>query len=213
MGAFVQREPQKETHMINRRSMLAGLAATALVLAACGGDDDSSDTTEAAAGGEATITIENAWARNSPMMATAGAAYLDITSSVDDALVGASVDASIAGTVEIHETTMAEGDMSDDTMAMSDDTMAMSDDTMAMSDDTMAMSDDTMGGAGAMTMRPVDQIELPAGETVNLKPGGYHVMLLDLAAPLEVGQTFDLTLTFGSGATQTVSVEVREEAP
>jgi copper(I)-binding protein len=192
--------------MINRRSVLAGLAASALVLAACGGDDEGSSDTSAA--GEATITVEKAWARNSPMEVSNGAAYMEITSSVDDTLVGASVDPSIAATVEIHETVMAEGDMSDTTMAGGD----MSDTTMAeggMSDTTMAEG----GMSGAMTMRPINELALPAGETVQLKPGGYHIMLIDLVAPLEVGQTFDLTLSFGSGATKSVSVEVREEAP
>ena len=39
-------------------------------------------------------------------------------------------------------------------------------------------------------------IELPAGQTVELKPGGYHVMLLDLKAPLEKGSTVPMTLVF-----------------
>ncbi len=46
-----------------------------------------------------------------------------------------------------------------------------------------------------------------------LAPGGLHIMLLDLAKPLELGETFTITLTFESGATQDVTVEVREEAP
>ena len=47
-----------------------------------------------------------------------------------------------------------------------------------------------------MTMRPVESIELPAGKTVKLEPGGYHIMLLDLVKPLEVGEKIELTLTF-----------------
>ena len=107
--------------MITRRTLLAGCSAAVLVLAACGGDDDAGPSTEAPA--EQEITIEGAWARTSPAMTTAGAAYMVITSSVDDTLVGASVDASIAADAQIHETVMAEGEMSEDTMAMSDDTM------------------------------------------------------------------------------------------
>ncbi len=194
--------------MMNRRSVLAGLAAASLVLAACGGDDDTSSpdtgTDTGAPAAEATITVEKAWARNSPMEVTNGAAYMEITSSVADTLVGASVDSSIAASVEIHETVMAEGGMSEG--GMSDTTMAGG----GMSGG--GMSDTTMAGggmSGAMTMRPIEELALPAGETVELKPGGYHIMLIDLVAPLEVGQT----LTFGSGATKTVSVEVREEAP
>lgn len=183
----------------HRSALVAGLAATALVLGACGGDDggssDTSGPTDVTSGPtetdapseDATFVIENAWARNSPAMTTAGAAYMDITASANDTLVGASVDASIAGTVEIHEVVPVEE-----------------------TDDT-GMTSETM--EGGMVMRPVDEIALPAGEVVNLMPGGYHVMMLDLVAPLEIGQTFELTLEFGSGATQTVEVEVLEEAP
>ena len=43
--------------------------------------------------------------------------------------------------------------------------------------------------------RAVAGLELPAGKAVELKPGGYHVMLLDLKAPLNAGDTVPLTLT------------------
>jgi copper(I)-binding protein len=45
-----------------------------------------------------------------------------------------------------------------------------------------------------MQMRTVRGLDLPAGKPVELKPGGYHVMLLDLKAPLAAGSTVDLTL-------------------
>src|SRR5438045_4093265 len=47
-----------------------------------------------------------------------------------------------------------------------------------------------------MTMNAVDRIALPAGKAVELKPGGYHVMLFDLARPLKQGEILPLTLTF-----------------
>ena len=191
---------------MNRRTFLTAAVAlgttASLVLAACGDDTDEAASTTAAAAAttaaeatEATITVSGQWARNSPMMATAGAAYMTVTSSADDALVKASVDPSVAGTVELHETRMVEGGMTDTTMAGMDTT------------------ETTMPGMGAMEMVPVDKIELPAGEAVALAPGGLHIMLLDLAKPLELGETFTITLTFESGATQDVTVEVREEAP
>ena len=37
---------------------------------------------------------------------------------------------------------------------------------------------DVVDGAGMAAMKPVDQVELPAGDTVEFKPGGYHVMLM-----------------------------------
>ena len=47
-----------------------------------------------------------------------------------------------------------------------------------------------------MKMRAVPTLDLPAGKTVELKPGGYHVMLLDLKAPLAKGASVPLTLVF-----------------
>ena len=47
-----------------------------------------------------------------------------------------------------------------------------------------------------MKMRAVPVLELPAGKTVELKPGGYHVMLMDLKAALPKDSTVPLTLLF-----------------
>ena len=47
-----------------------------------------------------------------------------------------------------------------------------------------------------MKMRAVPGLDLPAGKAVELKPGGYHVMLMDLKAPLKKDTTIPLTLVF-----------------
>lgn len=47
---------------------------------------------------------------------------------------------------------------------------------------------------GVMKMRAVDALALPPGETVALEPGGYHVMLLDIARPLKAGERVGLVL-------------------
>jgi copper(I)-binding protein len=63
---------------------------------------------------------------------------------------------------------------------------------------------------GVMKMRPVaGGIEIPAGGSAVLAPGGLHVMLMGLAAPLEEGARFPLTLTFKRAAPLTVEVPVR----
>jgi copper(I)-binding protein len=50
---------------------------------------------------------------------------------------------------------------------------------------------------GIMRMRALENgLELPAGKTVELKPGGFHVMLMDLKAPLAKDSTVPLTLVF-----------------
>lgn len=53
-------------------------------------------------------------------------------------------------------------------------------------------------------------IELPARGQVELKPGGYHIMLIGLTRDLNVGEKFPVTLQFASGATLTVEAEVRQ---
>jgi hypothetical protein len=49
---------------------------------------------------------------------------------------------------------------------------------------------------GVMRMRPVDAVEVPAGGEAVLEPGGLHVMLIGLKAPLEEGDSFALRLVF-----------------
>jgi copper(I)-binding protein len=181
---------------MNRRSLISLALGTALLLGACGSDSsDTTDTTGPTA--EPGITVEGAWARTSPMMASAGAAYMTLTSSVDDRLTGVAVDAGIAATVELHETVMA-GDMGG----------GMTGDTTGDMSGSMPVSTEP-----TMMMQPVDGIDLPAGTAVELKPGGYHVMLLDLVAPLEMGQTFTITLTFEQAGSVEVPVTVGDAAP
>ena len=69
-----------------------------------------------------------------------------------------------------------------------------------------------------MRMRQVKEIALPAGKAVELKPGGYHVMLMDLKQPLKAGEQVPLTLTFegaakGKTITKQVQATVQSLAP
>lgn len=60
-----------------------------------------------------------------------------------------------------------------------------------------------------MKMKAIDRLPLPAGKSVDLKPGGYHVMLFDLKAPLKEGDVVPLTLTFEDKAGKKSTVEVK----
>lgn len=189
-------------------AVAVSLAATTL-LSGCGDDDDtaSTDTTQTTAATESTdaaapadgIEVAAAWARTSPAMTTRGAIYMELTNGTDadDALIGASVDASIAGTVELHETTSdgGEGMEGED------------------SGDGMEAPDSTEEGTGMMSMSPVEEIAVPAGETVVLEPGGFHIMLLDLVEPLELGTTVEVTLTFAEAGEVVVTADVLDAAP
>jgi copper(I)-binding protein len=152
--------------------LVALVGALSLGASACSSDTESVDTTLPA---ETTFTVDGAWARTSPMESTVGAAYMNITASADDALVGASVDMSVAMMTQVHETTTA--------------------------------------ADGSMGMQEIASIPMVAGTPLVLEPGGYHIMIMELVAPLKVGTSFTVTLTFESGATTTVEVPVLNEAP
>lgn len=59
-----------------------------------------------------------------------------------------------------------------------------------------------------MRMRHVKDIPVPAGGSVSLKPGGYHVMLMGLTRKLKEGETFPLTVMFDNGSKQQVTVKI-----
>jgi copper(I)-binding protein len=66
----------------------------------------------------------------------------------------------------------------------------------------------TMEG-GVMRMRPVQAIELPAGKTVELKPGGYHVMLMQMPRALKEGETVPVTLVVEGRDGKRQNIEVK----
>lgn len=72
---------------------------------------------------------------------------------------------------------------------------------------TMAMDGDVM------RMRQVESIEVPAGQVVELKPGGLHIMFMGLKAPLKVGTEFPATLRFAKAGDVKVTVTVQAVAP
>lgn len=62
---------------------------------------------------------------------------------------------------------------------------------------------------GTMEMRAVEALPLPAGRTVELKSGGYHVMLMGLAKPLGKGDVVPITLTVEGAGAKRSTVEVK----
>ncbi|TVP91538.1 MAG: copper chaperone PCu(A)C [Pseudomonadaceae bacterium] len=63
---------------------------------------------------------------------------------------------------------------------------------------------------GLMKMRELPEVEIAAGEQVEFKPGGYHVMLFNLQQPLDAGTEFPLTLTFANAGEIEVNVHVED---
>lgn len=123
------------------------------------------------------IEVEGAWARPSPKMAGAGAAYMVLKNGGNEADRLLSAETRVAEAVELHESFMDENDV--------------------------------------MKMRPVEggAIEVPAGGQVELKPGGLHIMIINLAEPLETGTTIPLALTFEKSGKIEVEVAVSDEPP
>jgi copper(I)-binding protein len=64
---------------------------------------------------------------------------------------------------------------------------------------------------GVMKMRAVPRIDLSAGKTVTLKPGGYHIMLMGLKQQLKAGDRVPLTLQIEGRDGKVENVEVRAE--
>lgn len=187
--------------MIRPRNLAAALLLVApLTLVACG--DDSDDTTESPSSTvvDESPTVLEPWARASADGQKNGAAYMVIRGGESaDRLIAATVSTDIAARAEIHETVMADADGTD----------SQADGDMGTGGNGMSSNGGDHGSGGAMTMREVEAIEIPAGEEVALEPGGYHVMLMELVEPLVAGDTFDLTLTFENAGDVTVTVEVR----
>ena len=62
-----------------------------------------------------------------------------------------------------------------------------------------------------MRMRAIPKLDLPAGQTVELKPGGYHVMLIDLKAPLKKGDMVPVKLKVQGKDGKPAEIEVKAE--
>jgi copper(I)-binding protein len=62
---------------------------------------------------------------------------------------------------------------------------------------------------GVARMRPLEAIEVPPGQRVELAPKGTHLMLMGLDGPLVAGQSFPVTLRFAEAGERTVSVLVK----
>jgi copper(I)-binding protein len=67
---------------------------------------------------------------------------------------------------------------------------------------------ESLSDNGIMKMRPVSGIDVPAGATVKLVPGGYHIMLMGLKHALVAGESIQLTLTFAKAGQVTTTATI-----
>jgi hypothetical protein len=64
--------------------------------------------------------------------------------------------------------------------------------------------------SGMTGMHPIDHLDIHAGETVQLKPGGYHLMIMGLKSELTVGGTLELDLVFENAGKVVVQAEIKQ---
>jgi hypothetical protein len=68
----------------------------------------------------------------------------------------------------------------------------------------------SMQDGGIMKMHAVAGVTVEPGHTTELKPGGYHVMLLELSQPLKEGDSFPMTLMFEKAGSIQVTVKIEK---
>lgn len=74
----------------------------------------------------------------------------------------------------------------------------------------------SMAGGGMTTMRPLDEVAIPAGEETRFAPGGRHLMLFDVDPAITPGTAIPLRFGLASGATmeaEAKTVAAGEDAP
>ncbi len=202
--------------------ILTAIVCCGALLAACSSDDSSSDS----------VAVNDVWTRVTAPTATMGAVYMNLESADGDRLVSASVPSDVAGKTEIHETTGSHSGMDAESDADMDPGTTMeggiavepADDSEGDMESEGSMDGESGDGSmegmdsesgdmpeAMMGMRQLeDGLELPAGEEVSLEPGGYHVMLLELAQPIAEGDTIQVTLVFENAGEVQVEAEARE---
>jgi len=180
------------------------LIAVALSAVACGDDDDDAAPPTAATQPAATqaatapaeetppsasITVEGAWARKAPSgMGNGG---------MGGGMSGAPTTA--AGERGAAYMIIRNGGETADTLVGASSDVAT----------TTEVHESRMDGE-TVTMVEIERIDVPAAGSVELKPGGYHVMFIGLTRDLIVGQTVEVTLHFEQAGDVVVQAEVRD---
>ena len=73
---------------------------------------------------------------------------------------------------------------------------------------TSAMLHESKDENGVMKMEMLDQLEIPAGQTVDILPGQMHIMLVGLKAPFKIGEHVPLELIFKKSGKMSVDAIV-----
>lgn len=200
--------------------------ALMMALAGCGSDDDDDNDNGDSQESSGELSVSNAWVRASVPMESMDDS--DIADDADDADDDSEMDETEddAGDSDADsdsmDSDMDSGDSEHSTAgAVTGAFMLIENSTdtperlisASVSADiatVVEIHETTVDENDVMQMRPVEGIDVPANGSVELKPGSYHIMLIDLQTALNPGDTVTLTLTFESGTTLTVDADVRE---
>ena len=76
--------------------------------------------------------------------------------------------------------------------------------------DMVQVHEVTTDASGMTGMHPIDRLDIPAGATVTLQPGGYHLMVMGVKNELAVGGTVEIDLVFEHAGKVVVQAEIRQ---
>src|SRR5262245_47140503 len=131
-----------------------------------------------------TIQLENAWARRAPSMVQGGQ-----SSQGGGAMT--------AGNGAAYVTISNHGSEADALVSASTDVA------------TTVELHATVEQDGKMVMRPLPKFDVPAGGKLEMKPGGYHIMLLGLKQDLKPGETVNVAVNFEKAGQMSVAAPVK----
>ena len=156
-----------------------------------------------------TIKATNAWARRAPAMSGHDATKMDKSMSGEKGTMSSDKSA-MGGMSGMSGDKSAMGEHGNGAVYVTlSNSGAQPDALVSASTDVAQTAElhETTRDGGVMKMRPVKAIPVPAGGKTELKPGGYHIMLMGLKQDLKPGEKVAVTLKFEHGG------ETRVEAP
>ncbi|HVB63760.1 MAG TPA: copper chaperone PCu(A)C [Nitrolancea sp.] len=191
-----------------RGAIVPALALVAIfaLVAGCG-TSDATPTAQGASSASGNIVVDAAWTR--PM--TASMAGLAIPAASPDSM-GMSGMATPTGMSMLAASPAAMDMNTTDAVYFTIRNNGSAADQLLSASSAVASAVElhqSMLTNGISSMKSVSSVDVPAGGAVTFDPGNYHVMLIGLKRDLNVGDHFDLTLTFKQSGKVTVSVEVR----
>jgi copper(I)-binding protein len=133
------------------------------------------------------VQIENAWARRAPGMADSQGGHGGGSATAHGG----------GGNGAVYVTITNRGTIPDALVSATTDAA------------TTVELHETVAEGGVMKMRHRTKLEIPMGGRLEMKPGGYHIMLLGLKHDLKVGDAVRLTLTFDKAGPIAVDASVR----